>query len=278
MTALRDLVTASVGTAGGFPRLVCELAPANVGSAAAALAKAIARRRIGRNSRLHNVWTSHHSGTAAHQVAESDLRLFESGLLQNVGTPAASADKRHLYGLVAEFVWREAIEVNDVGLGLPERVEGPDWSVTDRGGDGLTVYATATGFCFRLWESKYHGTDAPLRVTANFACRQLVRRSLSYLSRFSAVAQYLPDNEQLASFYGRLPELWVNKDPRAGVGITLTANCDVDTNGDFDNVTAYFDLDCSQHQAVLHLVGDVPHFAEAVRNNLWKGCGLWTAP
>ena len=156
----------------------------------------------------------------------------------------------HLHGLVAESIWLEVVADVNVGHGLPVRTEGHDWSATDPGGDGLTVYVTADGgFCFRLWESKHHGANAPVRNTVNDACRQVRSRSLSYLSRFSLIAQQLTENAALAQFYGRLAELWVDRDPAAGVGISVGAGSDVTADGCFGNVTEYFGLDPAQHQA-----------------------------
>ena len=275
---LIDFLDVSVTDVSGFPRLLCELDPSHLENAAAALAAAVAERRIGFNPRLHDVWTLHHTGRSMDPVEETDLALLKAGMLENIGTPVEPAEGRHLHGLVAEAVWFEVMEAVDAGLGLPLRVEGHDWSVTDPGGDGLTVYATPDGFCFRLWESKHHGTTTAVRETANLACRQLRDRSLSYLSRFSLIAQDLASDARLASFYGLLPELWVNKDAAAGVGIAVAAGGGANTDGDFDNVSSYFDLEPAQHQAALHLMGDVVVFAETVRNEIWKGCGLWAAP
>lgn len=153
MTKLLDFLDVSLTDASGFPRLLCELDPLHLEDAAAALAGAIAERRIGVNLRLHDVWTSHHTGRSTGPVEETDLALLKAGLLQNIGTPATPAPAEHLHGLIAKSVWLEVMEAVDAGLGLPLRVEGHDWSVTDPGGDGLTVYATPRGFCFRLWES-----------------------------------------------------------------------------------------------------------------------------
>jgi len=275
---LFDFLDVSISNANGFPRLQCELDPAHLEDGAAALAVAIAARRIGSNPRLYEVWASHQVGRSTGSVQEIDLELFKAGLLQNIGTPDRPAPAQHLNGLIAESVWLEVMDAVDAGLGQPLRIEGHDWSATDHGGDGLTVYNTTDGLCFRLWESKHHGSTAAVRETANLACRQLRSRSLSYLSRFSLIAQDLADDEELATFYGLLPELWVNKDPAAGVGINVTAREDANIAGDFDNVSSYFDLDPAQHQVALHLMGDVVAFVETVRNEVWKGCGLWTAP
>ena len=168
----------------------------------------------------------------------------------------------------------------DVGLGIPIRLESHDWSVTDPGGDGLTVYGTAGSYCFRLWESKYHGNEEALKGTVDRACRQVGTRALSYLARFSLVAQYLADDQQLATFYARLTELWADKDSSAGVGIVVGADSSREAFGDgcFEGMTAYFELTAGQHQGYLNLVDGFRTFAETVRHFLWRGCGLWTEP
>lgn len=274
MADLLDLLEISISSDDGFPRLICEVAPSHLEQAACALAAAIAKRRLGVNPRLHTLWATYHSGEADGPPDETDLKLLQAALLENIGTPDDPADASHLNGLIAEAVWLEVIEAIDAGLGVPLRVESHDWSVTDPGGDGLTIYATSDGFCFRLWESKHHGTTAPVRDTANLACRQLNERSLSYLARFSLIAQDLAHDAHLAAFYGLLPEMWVNKDPASGAGVNVTASSDADTEGDFSNITSYFELDPPQHQAALHLMSDAVLFADTVRQEIWKGCGI----
>ena len=164
------------------------------------------------------------------------------------------------------------------GLGRPVRVEGHDWSVTDPGGDGLTVYLAGSGFCFRLWESKYHGHEAAVRDTVNAACRQVETRALSYLTRFSLVAQYLTDDPPLATFYGQLAELWADKSPAAGVGISVGSDSSQEQESCFDGIGVYFGLAADQHQGHISLIGDFEEFAIDVRRFLWKGCGPWTEP
>ena len=172
----------------------------------------------------------------------------------------------------------DVVTDEDVGLGTPVRVEGHDWSVTDPGGDGLTVYVVDGDFCYRLWESKYHGHHGALRETVNTACRQVEARALSYLARFSLVAQHLTDEVALATFYGRLAELWADRSSAAGVGIVVGGNTSSDHDGCFEGIEGYFDLAAEQHQGHLNLVGDFPAFAEEVRRVLWKGSGPWNEP
>ena len=272
------LLELEVADNGDWPQLHCRLDVSHLSEAAESLAEAIARRRIGVNPDLHELWHSHRLGIATKPVTGSALQILEAGLLQNIGTPSQPSSFEHLHGLIAEAIWHEVVPHVDVGLGHPLRVEGHDWSVTDPGGDGLTIYRTTDGYCFRLWESKYHGTEAPVRNTVNAACNQVKAQSLSYLTRFSLIAQTLNDDQALASFYGQLAELWVNHDPSAGVGISVGAGDGVDSKQCFNKVTTYFNLEPLQHQAQLHLIGDFVTLAETVRSEIWKGCGLWTEP
>ena len=261
----------------GWPQLRCRLTCEQLDSAAAVLAEGIARRRIGVNQALHERWRSRRLDPSSNPLDANERQLLESGLLQNLGTPDETSSRKQLNGLVAESIWFEVVSEVDAGLGIPIRVEGHNWSVTDPGGDGLTVYATIDGgFCFRLWESKYHGTKRPVRRTVNAACRQVKGRSLSYLSRFSLIAQEMSDNEALARFYGELAERWVNRDPTAGVGISVGVDFEANVSRCFKKVTNYFELDVGQHQAQLHLMEDFSELADLVRKQIWKGCGLWT--
>ena len=244
-------------------------------AAAAALAEGIVSRR---NPRLHALWRAQLTSSEV-LVDARDLRLFEAGLLQNLGTPNQPGSGAHLRGLVAEAIWREVISEIDVGLGIPLHVEDRSWSVTDPGPDGLSVYETADGgFCFRIWETKYHGTDDPVRRTVNNACRQVEERSMSYLSRLSSHAQRNGVDDDVARFVSGIVELWVDSDPAAGVGISVGTNSDADASRCFDRVPTYFALNLDQHQAHLYLMGDFAEVAHEVREQIWKGCGLWIEP
>ena len=193
--------------------------------------------------------------------------------------PQTNQARLSMHGLVAESIWHEVASEIDAGLGLPVRVEGHDWSVTDPGGDGLTVYETSDGgFCFRLWESKHHGTNKPVRRTVNAACTQVQSRALPYLSRFSLIAQQITDDDALARFYGALAERWVDRDPAAGVGISVGTDSNANVSDCFGKVDTYFEMELDQHQAQLHLMADYAKLADRVRKEIWKGCGLWTEP
>ena len=278
ITTFSELLEMELSVAQGWPRLRCTLRPERVDAAAVMLADGITRQRFKSNPRLYALWRSQLTSTEALVDARDEL-LFEAGLLQNLGTPSQPGSAMHLRGLMAEAIWREVVSEIDVGLGIPLCVEGHGWSVTDPGGDGLSVYETADGgFCFRLWEIKHHGTDDPVRRTVNDACRQVRTRSMSYLSRFSNIAQRITDNDDLASFFGRIAELWVDRDPAAGVGISVGTNSNANAFRCFGRVPGYFSLDLDQHQAHLYLMDDFAELARQVREQIWRGCGLWIEP
>ena len=264
-------------TSGGVPCLYGSLDSDQEATAAFALACNIASRRL-RNDRIFVVWHRRAAGETDDLPGDVDGRVLAATLLENVGTPAAPAAPEHLHGLIAEAIWLNVVADTDVGLGTPLRVEGHDWSATDPGGDGLTIYVDGDGYCYRLWESKYHGSEGPIRDTVNGACRQVGTRALSYLARFSLVEQYLTEDQPLATFYGRLAELWADKDPAAGVGIVVGSDRSRNEEECFERITEYFELPADQHQGHLNFVGDFPAFAESVRRVLWRGCGLWTEP
>lgn len=279
MSRLTDLLETKFSSKGGLTRLVCRLPPDKLPLAAAILAEGIARQRIGVNKRLFRQWNDRRLNSTSDSATPGDLKVLEAGLLQDLGTPASPGSDKHLHGLVAEAIWYLVVSDLPVGPGRPIRVEAHDWSVTDPGGDGLTVYTTANGgYCFRLWESKHHGTTKKVRKTVNSACRQIKSRSLSYLTRFSLVAHEISEDEDLARFYGSLAELWVNRDASAGVGVSIGVSTGANTSQCFGNVTSYFDLKPAQHQAHLHLMDDFGELARLVRSEIWKGCGVWIAP
>ena len=277
-TGLSELLTLRRdATSSGVPCLYGHLPLEVKDVAAVSLACGIVTRRLP-STRLRRLWHGHATGQTRGLHRETDRRVMEAALLENVGTPTAPADTKHLLGLVAESIWVDVVSEADVGLGRPVRVEGHDWSVTDPGGDGLTIYAVDGQFCYRLWESKYHGRDEEIRSTINAACRQVESRASSYLSRFSLVAQHLTNDDPLAVFLARLTELWVDKDPAAGVGIVVSTNDPLRQVNCFEGIDRHFGLVADQHQGHLNLIGDFPVFAKSVRRVLWKGCGLWIGP
>jgi hypothetical protein len=179
---------------------------ANRASAAVLVAAHIARVRCGGAPQYFNAWLARLRGGPAHpaDLLECLVALVAS---ESIGMPPDGASDQHIEGFVAEHIWHLLTLENALAFGAPVRVDGPDWWVTDSGGDGLAIHRVNGTLVFRLWESKAHTADSAVRDLVNGACRQVDSNALRYLARFSKVGQSLDDPE-LQQFYGSLLELW----------------------------------------------------------------------
>ena len=125
-------------TSAGVCCLYARLEQQQSQAAAMSLACNIARGRLP-DERLFQSWHSRATGETNEGLSGVDSSVMQAALLENVGSPTEPAADQHLLGLVAEGIWQGVITDSDVGLGIPIRVESHDWSVTDPGGDGLTL-------------------------------------------------------------------------------------------------------------------------------------------
>lgn len=245
------------------------LAPKHRELAAFLVALDIVLDRCGGAVQYVSPWLDRYQGGPPH---DADLLACLVAFLgsESIGTREKPANDVHLEGFVAEHIWHLLIRDDALGFGWPARVDGPDWSVTDSGGDGLAVYRIDDALAFRLWESKAHTGAGEVRDVINGACRQINSNALRYLARFSKVGQGLAD-EELQTFYGRLPELWKNADRAAGGGISVaTASGAHDTS--FDGFPNYWEFtEDDQRQGLLVVIDDFADFAQTVRGHLWKG-------
>lgn len=178
------------------------LPAANRASAALLVATHIARMRCGGAPQYFDAWLDRRSGGPAHpaDLLECLVALVAS---ESIGMPPDGAIDEHIEGFVAEHIWHLLALEDALTFGVPVRVDEPDWSVTDSGGDGLAIYRSNGTLVFRLWESKAHTGEGTVRDVVNGACRQVNSNALRYLARFSKVGQGLGDPE-LQQFYGRL--------------------------------------------------------------------------
>jgi hypothetical protein len=245
------------------------LPPVNRATAALRVAVHIVWERCGGAPQYFDAWLDRYDGGSPHPPELLDC-LVAFVASESIGTPQEPASREHLEGFVAEHVWHLLTIENALRYGIPVRVDGPDWSVTDSGGDGLAVYRPNGTLMFRLWESKAHTGDGIVREVVNGACRQVDRKALRYLARFSKVGQSLDDPE-LQEFYGRLPELWRNAAREAGAGISVAtaSNATSDCFGSCPNYWHFTHDD--QRQGIVVTIEDYAAFAELVREELWKG-------
>jgi len=246
------------------------LPTANRAEAALRVAIHIAAHRCGGAPQYFDAWLARHNSGPVHDPDLLDC-LIAFVASESIGTRESPADDQHLEGFVAEHVWHLLTLENALTYGVPVRVDGPDWSVTDSGGDGLVVYQQTDGaLVFRLWESKAHTGDNNVRDVVNGACRQVGSKALRYLARFSKVGQSVGEPE-IQTFYGRLPELWRTAAREAGGGISVatTSNAFSDCFGNYAQYWQFTHDD--QRQGLVVSIEDYAAFAKMVREELWNG-------
>ena len=237
--------------------------------AALLVATHIARHRCGGAPQYFDAWLAHHGGRPPHPPDLLDC-LVAMVASESIGKPPKGGRDDHLEGFVAEHIWHLLTMENALTFDTPVRVDGPDWSVTDSGGDGLAIYRSNGSLVFRLWESKAHTADGTVREVVNGACRQVDSNALRYLARFSKVGQGLGDPE-LQQFYGSLLELWRAAAREAGGGISVATASDA--IGDcFGNYPSYWTFGHDdQRQGLVVTIEDYAAFAKQVRQELWNG-------
>jgi hypothetical protein len=245
------------------------LPDANRASAALLVATHIARERCGGAPQYFDAWLTRHGGGPPHPQDLLDC-LIAMVASESIGLPPDGGRDEHIEGFVAEHMWHLLTIENALTFGVPVRVDGPDWAVTDSGGDGLAIYRSNGALAFRLWESKAHTGDGAVRDVVNGACRQVDSNALRYLARFSKVGQGLADPE-LQQFYGSLLELWRAAAREAGGGISVATKSDAtaDCFGNYPNYWAFSHDD--QRQGLVVRIDDYAAFAKQVRQELWNG-------
>jgi hypothetical protein len=266
---LSDLLEVTVHMDATHHWVEARLSAVNRASAALLVATHIARERCGGAPQYFDAWLARHGGGPPHPP---DLRecLVAMVASESIGLPPDGGSDKHIEGFVAEHIWHLLTIENALTFGVPVRVDGPDWSVTDSGGDGLAVYRSNGTLVFRLRESKAHTADGTVREVVNGACRQVGSHALRYLARFSKVGQGLGDPE-LQQFYGRLLELWRDSAREAGGGISVATASDAtaDCFGNYPNYWAFGHDD--QRQGLVVTIEDYAAFAKQVRQELWNG-------
>lgn len=280
LSRLEDLCTVEVVTQNGITAWRCVVEEPVRAQVAWRLAVTIAAERLAVVPGLFFEWfATASSSTDAPLPDETAERMRRRGLLVAVGEPGSLANPSHFYGLVSESLLGELLWEVDRGLGEVTHVEGHDWSPTDPGGDKLVIYGTGASMAFRLWESKARHGNTSVNGVVKEAADQLELRSIDYLARFSIVVSKTSPGTELSEFAAKLPDLWADNDPCGGVGVGLTTHAIPAGNTCFAQLADRFTvLPNANKSGQLALVGPVETFAEQVRQLLWKGMGLWTAP
>jgi hypothetical protein len=257
------------------------LVPADVRDQVAwRVAVGLAARRLALVPDLFFDWFGAATGCVETPVPADRLQMMQvRGLLVDVGTPQAPAGDIQFFGLLAESVLHEILWGVDRGLGRPVVVEGHDWSTLDHGGDKLAIYLIGGERAFRLWESKaLSSMSRTATEVVSDAVEQLEVRAAGYLARFAVTASRAMDDQELADFAAQLPELWANKDPRGGFGVSVTTHDVPVAQACFAQLVAHFDIPNGNKSGQLALLGPLEPFRDRVREVLWKGVGLWIEP
>lgn len=222
-----------------------------------------------------HLWHEARAGTRVLTAKERErLVLFLEPHLGHPDAAPVEHDER-AQGSVSEFLWHELVRHRTERDRKIARIEGPGFAVTDPGGDGLVVYETSTGrLAFRLWEIKKHTAKGDVSVTVGNAYRQLDDRALSYLARYSGVAQQLTDRPDLRPFYATLVDKWQENDESVGAGVAVATSCQGDESADcFTGLPTRFPqlADGDRLEGLLTAIGDFAQFADLVKGEVWSG-------
>jgi hypothetical protein len=207
-------------------------------------------------------------------LSASDRRRLDPFLTNVYGTPEAPAPADHLEGHVAEVLWH----LLTIEYDGPERAlinsEGPSFSVTETGGDGLTVWADAEErLSFHLWEIKKHTGGSHVSRTIGSACGQLSESAERYLAKYASIGSR-QNSGALGRFYGRLVDLWVDDDAASGAAVAIaTSRNRAPVQRSFGTLVTTFPekANGTRLEGLLVAVADFSDFAALTRSFVWRG-------
>jgi hypothetical protein len=268
---LEDLLPVTHSLEQGIASWRCTV-PADQDLVAKRVAVGIAARRLALRPDVFARWLGATSGALPGPVTEAEAnQMLHRGLLVDIGTAAAPASDDAFYGMLAEAILHEFLGTLDHGLGELELLEGHDWTSLDKGGDKLAIYQAGGSRSFRLWESKARWSlTKPAHATVKNAADQIDLHAISYIGRFTAVASRTTEAD-LADFIARLPDLWADRDPCSGVGVSVTTHTVPTTHRPFGQLTTHFDLPDANKTGQLVLLGDLTTFRASVSKAIWDG-------
>jgi hypothetical protein len=212
--------------------------------------------------------------TSGSSLSAADRRRVDPFLTSVFGTPESPVPGDHLEGHVAEVLWHLlTLEAAQDGRTL-RNAEGPSFSVTETGGDGLAIWQLDSGgLIFRLWEIKKDTGAGHISRTISRACQQLVRRSEEYLAKYASVGSRQHTGE-LGRFYGLLLDLWVDDDEAAGAAVSIaTSRNKAPVRRSFGTLVSTFPEKGrdGRLEGLVVAIADFGDFAALVRSYVWIG-------
>ena len=184
------------------------------------LAHEIIRSRTGGNSSF-DLWLS--AALSGTTLAEDDAKRVRPFIRPVFGLPPKGKDIGHVAGYVAEWLWYlHATELADAAR-APLYLEPPSGQVTAPGHDGFVIYEQTADqqTIFRLWEVKKHDSSASATSVVKRATTQLNKFGDDYLAQLTAPLSERTD--AVGDMAREMVDLWVDADPRAGAGVSITS-------------------------------------------------------
>lgn len=214
-----------------------------------------------------------------HVLEPHERKLLNAYIEPTFGLPTEGDEEapeeipQHVQGGIAEQLWyylQREYQAEESIVYLHK----PDLGSTKQGGDSLAIHRYDDGLAFRLWELKK--CDARrLQPTLDKAYTQLTAKGARYLAQLALPNEFVLDarDAELAEFFGQLPELWVDANPRAGAGVSVAIPDRLIPAGCFDDFPGRFPdfRDPRQLRGALTALGDFRSFVLQVREEVWKG-------
>lgn len=223
----------------------------------------------GGESRVKQMWID--AVVAGEKLTGADRELLCAFVGDVFGVPGQPKSVDHLIGHVGEWLWYlHARDISDPSRAIL-RLEPPKFTVTEQGADGLVIYSsTASGTAFfRLWETKKQTGSGAVSSAANKAYQQVAQRAKEYLAKLTAPLSAIPG--AVGELGKEIAELWINADPRAGVGVSVASDRVPPPSACFTTMGSHFPLfnQPGQLEGLLVTVEDLEQIAVTVREYLW---------
>lgn len=235
------------------------------------------RLRCGSSPALSK-WRARRDGLAPREddLDRREIEVFVAPAFGLRTSPDLGKTRHHVQGFVAELLWNRLIL---------DRTETPDGrrlthtqevkgDPTGTGGDGFVVYEVADGtLVFRLWEIKKHLAKEPISAKIKEAADQLAEHGARYLAMLTGPGS--AHSGALGKLYGDLVRLWLERSPRAGIGISITTSAEhaPAKHPAFQSIAKVFPdfPNEGQREAAMIVLPDFASFSEAVREAVWSG-------
>lgn len=220
-------------------------------------------------------WRDRRDGGPAQVGAR--LEVMRTFINIGFGLPGQPKNPDHVQGHIAELLWGRVIgERQSCRDGRAYVASEPiKADALEPGGDGLVIYRSAGGtLVFRLWEIKKHDSTARVSNTINRAGKQLKTRGHEYLAKIVGPATATATGD-LAELYDSMLELWFDRSPRAGVGVSVSASDVHAPTGHraFQSLRTHFPAftGTGQTESLVFAVPDFPGFVKRVQEIVWSG-------